>query len=622
MIKRLLIICCLFTGVIAINRYAYAQEVSIPDPNLASAILKTFNLPQTAPITQDLMQELTKLTAQRAQISDLTGLEHATNLTNLNLNSNQIRDINALSKLTQLKVLALGSNQITDISPLAGLTELQTLWLSSNQIQGISALIGLTQLENLFLGSNRISDISPLMDLTKLEYLSLFSNQIKDVSPLSELTQLEVLSLISNEISDLSSLTSLTNLSELYLNNNKISDLTPLAGLTQLNSLWLGFNQISALKPLRELTQLVELDLESNQIRFVSALRALTELESLSLSSNQINSIISLQALPNLEELYIADNPISDIFQIHQLIAAGVEVDFETSVPHESQVALTRMVFNEIRNASDDKNDWIELKNISNRNISLAEWDLSILTRQGTEVEPEVSVVEFPDYTLPAGQILLVANTEPRENTLLRGQNIGTPNIRDGARHQYLVAERLKIPNTQYMLILRSEQDKNDTQEAIEDVAGTYFFDKLTADQPLAQGTAWQRATIQHVGYAVEAWRESGYQGGVGYQPKAPEAKSPGTPGYPNSLLLTQKYTGQISISEVMFTNTIGNRTVPQWIELYNNSTTETVNLGDWEITIETREGKRHRNAILTFKDLRILPNQTVLLVSGNSCKI
>ena len=597
MIKRIYTICCVLIVIIGLNRFAYAQEVFIPDPNLASAIRKVFSLPQNEPITQQLMQELTKLTAQRANISDLTGLEHAKNLTTLNLYGNQIKDISTLATLTNLQVLSLRSNQISDISPLAEMTQLETLFLESNEIM----------------------DITPLMKLTQVKYLSLLSNQIKDISPLADMTELETLSLAFNEISDLTPLAGMTSLADLYLNDNEISDLKPLAGLTQLETLWIGANQISNLVPLRTLTQLGELYLEFNQIRIVTPLKELSQLEILSLESNQIRSIALLKALSNLETLYIKDNPISNISQIHELIAAGVEVDFDTPVPHESQVALTRVLFNEVRNAADDRNDWIELRNISNTDLPLSEWEISILTRDRGTISDEVDVVSFPDYTLPAGGILLITNTDPRQTTLLRGQNIKTPDIRRGAQHHYLIADKLNLPNTQYMLILRSAQDRNGTQESIEDVAGTYFLDTLTADQPLTQGTAWERSTISEVGYNAEAWEASGYKGGIGYQPAALKETSPGTPGYPNNLLVRQQYTGQISISEVMFTNKIGNRTVPQWIELYNNSPTEPVDLTRWNITYEYREGRQNKSDEKAFQNLVVLPKQTVVIVSETS---
>ena len=74
-----------------------------------------------------------------------------------------------------------------------------------------------------------------------------------------------------------------------------------------------------------------------------------------------------------------------------------------------------------------------------------------------------------------------------------------------------------------------------------------------------------------------------------------------------------------------MFTNKIGNRTVPQWIELNNNSATESVNLTGWKLTIESKHDKQNRYVVLTFKDMIILPKQTVLLVatlSRNSMNI
>ena len=601
------------------NLTASSQEISIPDPNLAAAVRKAFSLPQDEPITKQMMQELTNLNAQRAKIKDLTGLEHATHLKILNLNTNQISDISILAGLTQLQNLSLASNQIKDISALEELTELNILSLNSNQIRNISALMGLTQLHFLSLVSNQINDISALSGLTQLEQLSLWDNQINDISALAGLTQLESLYLVSNQIDDIKPLAGLTNLSELWLDDNQISDLSPLSGLLELVDLSLGSNQIIFVKSLVNLTQLESLSLEFNQIRIVTPLKSLTQLETLYLSSNQIMSIKPLRDLQNLEELYITDNPISDIFQIHQMIAKGVAVDFETSVPNESQVALTRVLFNEIRNASNDRSDWIELKNISNSDIPLSEWEISILTRSGSSISKEIDIITFPDWTLPAGGILLITNADPSATTLLRGQDIKTPDIRRGAQHDYLVSDKLRLPRTPYLLILRSALDKNGTQEAVEDVAGSYFFDEQTADQPLTVGTAWQRYTISEVGYVGEAWEASGYKAGIGYQPTAPKNTSPGTPGYSNNALVNRSTLGQISISEVMFINQVRNRTVQQWIEIANNSKAEAVNITGWELKIETRLGKQNKSSTIHFTDLNVQPNQTVLLVTGTT---
>ena len=118
------------------------------------------------------------------QITDLTGLEHATFLEDLSLCGNQIHDLQPLSGLIHLKSLSLCANQISDLSPLANLTNLIGLDLGINgKISDITALANLTQLERLNLGGNLIEDISPLANLINLWQLNIQSNLIADISP-------------------------------------------------------------------------------------------------------------------------------------------------------------------------------------------------------------------------------------------------------------------------------------------------------------------------------------------------------------------------------------------------------------------------------------------------------
>ena len=62
---------------------ATAQVVSIPDPNLRAAIEEALGKASGATITTADMAKLTKLEAANSNISDLTGLEFATNLKSL-----------------------------------------------------------------------------------------------------------------------------------------------------------------------------------------------------------------------------------------------------------------------------------------------------------------------------------------------------------------------------------------------------------------------------------------------------------------------------------------------------------------------------------------------------------
>ena len=165
------------------------------------------------PITRRGMASLEEFKALEKGITDLSGLEHATNLEYLDLSYNQIADLTPLAGLTQLTRLDLKDNQIRDLTPLAGLTKLKFLYLDDNRISNLEPLADLKELKRLKLRENMISDLSALSGFTKLTQLGLSKNKISDLTPLAGLTQLEELVLFDNEnIKDLSPLTNLNRL--------------------------------------------------------------------------------------------------------------------------------------------------------------------------------------------------------------------------------------------------------------------------------------------------------------------------------------------------------------------------------------------------------------------------
>ena len=143
--------------------------VAIPDANLRAAIENALGKAAGDPITPSELATLTRLEARDANISDLTGLEGATNLTTLDFDENNITDISPVVGLTNLTWMLLGGNNISDISALSGLTSLTGLSLYNNGISDISALSSLANLTALWLGGNNISDISPLVANTGLD---------------------------------------------------------------------------------------------------------------------------------------------------------------------------------------------------------------------------------------------------------------------------------------------------------------------------------------------------------------------------------------------------------------------------------------------------------------------
>ena len=291
--------------------------VNIPDPNLRAKIEDALGKASGDPISAAEMATLTSLTAQDASISNLTGLETATNLTTLKLGDNAVSDISALGGLTNLTELQLWDNQISNISILASLTNLTKLYIWGNSISDISALAGLTSLTYLKISENTISNISILSRLTNLTELSLKDNAISDISALAGLTNLTELRIGNNAITNISAVAKLTNLVWLDAPNNSISDISAVANLTNLTSLMLTGNTISDISTLTGLTKLIELYLGENSILDLSPLTANT-------------------GLGENTEIYVTGNPLSypAIYtHIPALQARNVYVDFDNRIP-------------------------------------------------------------------------------------------------------------------------------------------------------------------------------------------------------------------------------------------------------------------------------------------------
>ena len=314
MTKRLFHLTLFLFISLSIPLTATAQIVDIPDPNLRAAIEYELGNPLAGTaITVADMETLTALDASNANISDLTGLEHAINLTILDLGAKFLGDH------------SINSNSISDLSPLAGLTNLTELWLRKNTISDISAVIGLINLEALDLGTNSISDISPLAGLTNLTTLVLRRNSISDLSPMAGLTDLTWLDLGDNLISDLAPLAGLTQLTLLGLWDNSISDISALAGLTQLTLLWINNNAISDIAPLAGLTQLTELNLTNNSI-------------------SDLAPLVTNTGLGSHDIVGVNGNPLNDASinsHIPTLQSSGVTVEFDNIIVRPEDIAQT-----------------------------------------------------------------------------------------------------------------------------------------------------------------------------------------------------------------------------------------------------------------------------------------
>ena len=167
--KRNFAIRILFWLLVTTN--SFAQVVEIPDPNLRQAIREALQLPDGQPITQQRMLEITTLKASGKGITNLTGLDNATNLKHLYLAGRRgVSDISALANLIKLETLNLSGQAVSDITPLSNLVNLVYLSIEKNYVSDISPLANLVNLKELWININPISDFTAIQGLNLLEF--------------------------------------------------------------------------------------------------------------------------------------------------------------------------------------------------------------------------------------------------------------------------------------------------------------------------------------------------------------------------------------------------------------------------------------------------------------------
>ena len=887
-------VCCIlfFTLLHQVNA-GPTDPVSIPDAVLRGVIETKLGKSSGDTITEQEMNGMVgnitykDATDVRPDISNLTGLEHATGITSLNITGSNITGLSPLAGLTQLTYIELGENSITNITSLQNLTALTNLILDSNQIEDITPLQNLTALTQLGLRFNKITNIEPLKDLTNLTILSLQGNTgISDFSYLKRLVSLVTLNLTSTSVtaSELSAvLPSFSSLDTLSLNYIPLSDLSALNKLpagtlrslslqgmwdrslpsTQLGLLLKNISPLVKLMNTRKFTTVqtpsvsvaynyyldyesfythipalfeggltvlykprdpqdstekdpepgIERVSEENAVgrpgtRYTFVVQAYNGMHNLfyRFNTEDVNygpayhrntnfkgmpvrwtvtypdgstsapvvvktgndglsrfavtlgshgEVYTLDAVvppkqntdgPSHGEFRVSftvtadrdappppgSSPLTVTFEdypekppteefpltikfsqpvtgfekkditvetelkrgtgtatlealtpligpaqtyfarivvpakatgtvkliVHpgaatsstsgqvgpraEAISEPIEFGRRGPLVFPSHVAMDKVIFNEFRNAENDTHDWIELKNISDEEVSLKDWEISMVASEGEHLDTDRDIVGFPDYTLPPDGILLIVNTHPSGNDLLRGQDIENPNHNPALRALYLIRPEMKLPQTPYLLILRSARDKNGKWEDFEDLLGDYhrrdagFRTQIWplrdtwvytgTEAKLSEAEVWRRIMLPEGatpmrpmsrGYFHDAWVLNHYQSGLGYDPEASPETSLGTPGYA-TLMADDVGTGHISFSEVMFAK--NKRGTPsQWVELYNNSPTDIVDLEGWKLVSEARDSQPvHWYITFHFKSLEVMPNQTALLVTRN----
>ena len=374
---------------------------------------------------------------------------------------------------------------------------------------------------------------------------------------------------------------------------------------------------------------------------------------------------------------------------VHIERAGGGARDLSAAEVDAVAAGGTGIIINEVRDdpSIETNLDWVELYNNSDTTaVNVDNWRLSLIT-DGTTQKEVVNIDLTQEYRIPPRGFLLLVNQDPASSALAGGVDFAARDIEEqinrGAKHAYYIDERLDLPGSgKYLLVLRTDGATNGTDNFVDYAGGGTYSnaDRDTSVFPIQgigapgdhkQGDINHRdmggdntfahrnrsfgriMQLNNMGEYVpksrgnrfhhEDWQDNGFasMGGVGYDRGVNLANAPGTPGYPNVISnfsyndrgnagATDDYdfSGTVTISEVMYD--AGPRwNLVQWIELYNSSSTEAIDISGWELEIRNHEQgdpdgpppivDSFVDSIVEFDDgTIILPNQTLLIVSGS----
>lgn len=309
--------------------------VEIPDAVLRQCVENTLAKEGGAELTQDDMEELTVL-ADCNGVSNLGGLEFATNLRELSSREGGIVDLSPLSGLVGLWTLHLAQNPIEDLAPLAGVESLHSLTLEGTDIADLAPVTALPSLRHLDVSGTKMREIPHWPLAAPLHTLHIGDTNVRDLSPLAALTQLRTLGLSDSDLSDidLTVLTHLPSLDTLFLQGATNVHLHALSGLRNLTTLYMSNAAIvGGLSSLANHRSLRVLNIGGIGLRTLDAipLSVLASLEDVRLAGNLIKEIKPL--LHNggrLRRVNLTRNPwlsrTAVETDIPALMAKGVEV--------------------------------------------------------------------------------------------------------------------------------------------------------------------------------------------------------------------------------------------------------------------------------------------------------
>jgi internalin A len=151
---------------------ARAQQISIADPGLETAIREALQKP-IGPLSEQDLLTLFDLDASGRGVTNLAGLDGAHRLTVLNLQSNRLANLSFPSGLTNLSLLDLSFNPLTNCTFPSGLTNLTGLIIEESGLVSLRLPADMTNLISLRAFFNQLTNVVVPPELKRLGTLDL-----------------------------------------------------------------------------------------------------------------------------------------------------------------------------------------------------------------------------------------------------------------------------------------------------------------------------------------------------------------------------------------------------------------------------------------------------------------
>ena len=281
---------CLFLALAALGAGLIAhhrqQPVSFSEPLIEQAVRANLGLSDTAPITKDMLEQVTALyIVADAAYPDADSFYPAINrwYAEGKPTRGAITDLNDLAAMPNLERVCIVAQELTDISALAELPKLDKVELKHNYLTDISVLAGMDHLTYVGINDNPVRDISPLAACPNLAFLDLCDVRSYEPSVIAQLGNFNSLD-ISNPTG-----------SYRYLDGKSILD---------LRLAWSGLDDLHCLD---HVTRLERLEIDHTAVSDLSPLALHKGLKVLKLAGLPVTDLSVLLELPQLEEVYISE---------------------------------------------------------------------------------------------------------------------------------------------------------------------------------------------------------------------------------------------------------------------------------------------------------------------------